>query len=87
MRENRRLTASDLKHVIDNQIDPQERAARLREQGIKVDVAFVNTSPEAPGFEVQCRDCGRTARVPDKPAENAVAICPQCMRAKGYGGQ
>jgi CxxC-x17-CxxC domain-containing protein len=71
---------------VTRQIEPQLQAQALREQGVDIDVAFVNTNPEREGFEVSCGGCGRKAKLPFEPPPGKVALCPDCMRA-GRTGQ
>jgi len=68
------------RHIVDNQIDPQLRAARAREKGLDVETVFVDLTAGAPGWEVECLECGRKARLPFDPGTK-VAMCPVCVRA------
>lgn len=67
--------------LIEKQVKPQRAAAALRKEGLDVDVAFVNTAPDAKGFVVKCSECGRTARMPTDPGTK-VGVCPSCVRRR-----
>lgn len=67
-------------HMYDKQIVPQERAATLRKQGVDVDAAFANTSPDAQGHKVRCYGCGKRATLAFKPPGGQGLLCPDCQR-------
>lgn len=78
----RRLAGGDedlVQRMMERQIEPQVRADALRDEGMDVSVAMVNTDPGADGFLVQCVGCGREARLPFDPGSKVV-MCPQCQR-------
>lgn len=75
-------------HMHDKQIAPQNAVDEMRAEGKDVDVAFVNTSPDAAGFLIHCVECGRSARTPVAPPTDAVVLCPECVqlhRRRGRG--
>ncbi len=48
-----------------------------------LEVAKVNVSPGADGYEIICGDCGASGRLPEKPDPFPDKIrCPDCMRAR-----
>jgi CxxC-x17-CxxC domain-containing protein len=71
--------------MLRQQLDPQLLAQHAREEGVDIDAAFVTTNPEHNGFEVTCRGCGRTAKLPFQLPAGKVALCPDCMRAGRTG--
>lgn len=72
-------------HMVRQQLEPQLLAEQARADGIDLDTVFVNTGPEAEGYEVTCNGCGRTAKLPFPVPEGKVALCPDCMRAGRTG--
>jgi hypothetical protein len=75
--EDRKLA----QHVVENQIMPQLAAEEMREQGLDVEIGFVNTNPNAQGFTVTCYGCQKTAKLPFDPGTK-VGLCPACARAQ-----
>lgn len=69
-----------VEHMIDRQVMPQLIAEDLRSKGVRIDVAMANTSPDAEGYEVTCRGCGRTARLAEEPPAGVAVLCPLCVR-------
>lgn len=85
-RKRRRKLDRDLvEHMVNQQIDPQLRAERLRQEGLNVEVAMVNTDPDAGGMEVECVRCHRKAHMPFTSLEFMAVMCPTCVRALNMG--
>lgn len=76
--------AADIsRHMVDNQIIPQEHAQQLRAQGHKAETRFVTTDLSAEGWRVTCINCGRQAVIPQEPPNDGMAVmCPACVRAR-----
>ena len=70
-----------LEHMIENHLLPQLRAEQARAAGFDVEVAVVNTRPDAQGFPVACSRCGRTATLPFQIHEGSSVLCPRCQSA------
>lgn len=68
-------------HTTKNLIERQLAAERLRARGVHVDLGVVNTSLNAEGYEVECVDCGRVAKLPFDPGDK-VGLCPSCVRLR-----
>ena len=83
-RAKRREAKALADHMIENQVEPQLAAQRLRKQGVDIDVAFADLRPDAKGWKVTCIDCGDTATLPFDPGAK-VAMCPRCMRKNEMG--
>lgn len=66
-------------HMYDKQLLPQRLIHELRAEGQDISATLVNTNPEAPGFEVSCICCGRTAKLPFEPPKDRVVMCPTCQ--------
>jgi hypothetical protein len=54
---------------------------------VDIDVGFINTEPDAEGYEVICRGCGQAAKLPYPLPERKVALYPDCMRAGRTTGE
>lgn len=53
----------------------------LHEPGGDIVRVDVDLDPEAPGFDVECLDCGRRAKMEDDPGGRG-ALCPGCLIAE-----
>lgn len=75
-----KIDAAMIEHMMRTQVEPQVAAQKMRERGMDVDTAFVNTDPSATGHQVACVRCGRTAMLPMAPPQGAIVMCPSCLR-------